>query len=222
MNKPRLTHKISRAALILVFALLSAATAWASVVTLDENTGEVTLQNGDVLTGTGGWNTHVKIADGATVTLSGVNIITYYDNTNHERPGITCLGDAVIVLAEGTTNDVKGGGFSPGIYVPVDKTLTIQGSGTLNATGGDKGAGIGSGSSGSCGDITISGGTVNATGGEDAAGIGSGSSGSCGNITITNGVTMVTATAGQYCDNAIGAGGEGSTCGTVNVGDVET
>ena len=60
MNKPRLTHQISRAILILVFALFSATTAWASVVTLDENTGEVTLQNGDVLTGTGGINTNVK------------------------------------------------------------------------------------------------------------------------------------------------------------------
>ena len=249
MNKSRLTHRISRAALILVLALFSATTAWASVVTLDENTGEVTLQNGDVLTGTGGWNTHVKIADGATVTLSGVNITAYYNNLGHDWVGITCLGDAVIILAEGTTNDVAGGDSNPGIFVPSNKTLTLQGSGTLNATGGEDAAGIGNGFMSSCGNITISGGTVNAngggaaagigsgysesscgtvtisggivnaTGGEDAAGIGSGFISSCGNITITNGVIMVIATKGNYSPNTIGAGREGS-CGTVTIGGV--
>ena len=214
MSKSRLTHKISRAALILVLALFSATTAWASVITLDENTGEVTLQNGDVLTGTGGWNTLVKIADGATVTLSGVNITAYYNNQGHQWVGITCLGDAVIVLAEGTTNDVKGGRYNPGIYVPSNKALIIQGSGTLNATGGDSGAGIGSGSSGSCGNITISGGTVTANGGKFAAGIGSSDSGSCGTVTISGG--SVTASGGQSAAG-IGSGFSYSSCGTITI-----
>jgi uncharacterized repeat protein (TIGR02543 family) len=246
----RLTQKISRTALILIFALFSATTAWADVVTLDENSGEVTLQDGDVLTGTGGQNTKVKIADGATVTLFGVNI-------NHGYygfwPGISCLGDAVIILGEGTTNNVMGGHANSGIYVPQDHTLTLQGGGTLNATGGLSAAGIGGGLNSSCGNITISGGIVTATGFGGAAGLGSGSSdsscgnifisggtinatgnyygagigsgshdSSCGNITITNSVTMVTATAGDNCNNAIGAGNYNSTCGTVTIGGVQT
>ena len=255
-------------------------------VTLYDTTGEVTLHDGDILTGTGGWNTNVRIAHGATVTLSGVTITAYYNNGDHRRPGITCLGDAVIVLAEGTTNEVKGGWYNPSIYVPQGHTFTLQGGGTLNVTGGDDAAGIGSGDMVSCGDITISGGivtanggwngagigsgycsscgninisggivtasggwngagigsgrgfysnfsscgnitisggTVTATGGYNAAGIGSGYiHSSCGNITITSGVTCLVATAGQGCDNTIGAGDGDSTCGTVTIGGVVT
>ena len=214
MSKPRLTHRISRAALILVFALFSATTAWASVITLDENTGEVTLQNGDVLTGTGGINTNVKIADGATVTLSGVHITAYYNTNSNKRPGITCLGDAVIVMAEGTTNNVKGGNENPGIRVPADKTLTLQGSGTLNATGGWRAAGIGSGSESSCGTVIISAGTVTATGGGSGAGIGSGRKSSCGNITINGGIVNAT---GGNMGAGIGSGYAYSSCGTVTI-----
>ncbi|MBR5725406.1 MAG: InlB B-repeat-containing protein [Muribaculaceae bacterium] len=118
---------------------------------------------------------------------------------------------------------MKGGFQNSGIHVAANKTLTIQGSGTLNATGGIYAAGIGSGyNNSSCGNITISGGIVTATGGDRAPGIGSGHyQSSCGNITITNGVTRVTATKGSSSPNAIGAG-NGSTCGTVTIGDVQT
>ena len=99
---------------------------------------------------------------------------------------------------------------------------TITGGGTVTANGGYESAGIGIGYWASCGNITISGGTVNATGGAYAPGIGSSDYlSSCGDITITNGVTMVTATAGQNCSNAIGAGDAGS-CQTVTIGGVET
>ena len=216
MNKPRLTHRISRAALILVFALFSATPAWASVITLNSNTGEVTLQNGDVLTGTGGWNTHVKIADGATVTLSGVNITAYYNTTNNKRPGITCLGNATIILAEGTTNDVAGGNSNPGIHVSSNKTLTLQGSGTLNATGGWGAAGIGSGYVSSCGNITISGGFVTATGGDWGAGIGSGNGmdSYCGTVTISGGIVNAN---GGYGGAGIGSGSLESSCGDITI-----
>ncbi len=285
---------------------------WTNTITLTQETGEVLLLDGNILTGTGGPNTRVKIADGATVTFSGVNITAIANDSDHQWPGIDCLGNAVIVLGEGTTNTVKGGYYSSGIYVPANKTLTIQGSGTFNATGGDQsasigsgfyqscgnitisggivnatggefGASIGSGYHSSCGSITISGGTVNATGGLAAAGIGSGpffsscgsitinggtvtatggnygagvgsgnnqsscgnitisggtvtatggyeaagigsgeDQSSCGNISITQDVTRVTATKGNSCDNAIGAGKSNSTCGTVTIGTVET
>jgi hypothetical protein len=82
-----------------------------------------------------------------------------------------------------------------------------------------------------CGDITINGGTVTATGGDYGPGIGTGvflkygsesASNRCGNITIGAGVTSVTATkGGSYSPNSIGKGyaqGGTQTCGTVTIG----
>ena len=98
--------------------------------------------------------------------------------------------------------------------MPEGKTLTIQGSGTLNATANSFSAGIGSGRYGTCGNITISGGTINATGGRWAAGIGSSDKGTCGNITINGGI--VTATGG-YNGAGIGTGGESASCGNITI-----
>ena len=200
-------------------------------------------QNGDVLTGTLGENYKITIAVGATVTLRNAYIAP---NDSTAGAGITLSGDATILL-EGA-NTVKGGyGIFPGIFVPENTTLTIDGDGsltasgqynasgigggtqmaagnitinggTITANGGSGGAGIGSGYSDSCGNITITGGTVNATGENGAAGIGSGYWGNCGNITIANTVTSVKATKGEEAPNSIGAGAEGS-CGTVTIED---
>ncbi|MBQ4212427.1 MAG: hypothetical protein II651_04570, partial [Selenomonas sp.] len=81
---------------------------------------------------------------------------------------------------------------------------------------GNEGAGIGSGKSGACDKITISGGTVKATGGTDAAGIGSGTgTEGCGAITISGGT--VTATGGNGNGGAgIGTGNDGS-CGNITI-----
>lgn len=200
---------------------------------------EYTLQNGEVLTGTLANNVNIKIADNATVTLKDANI-NGGGSLSGDYAGITCVGSATIIL-EGT-NTVKGFDMSrSGIYVPDGNTLTIQGSGSLaatgggsaagigsgagscgnivikggniTATGGDNGAGIGSGGFASCGAITISGGTVTAKGGEYAAGIGNGNFGSCGNITISGGT--ITATGG---DSAAGiGGGNRGTCGDITI-----
>ena len=190
-----------------------------------------------------GVNVKVSIAEGATVTLDGVTI-NGVDNNSYQWAGINCLGDATIILSG--TNTVKGFYRAyPGIHVPVDKTLTIQGSGSLTASSngygcgigggyeiacgniviaggtitanGGNAAGIGGGMMGSCGTISITGGTVTATGGKRAAGIGSGDEGSCGTVTITDGVTSVTATKGKNAPYSIGAGLNGS-CGTVTIG----
>lgn len=72
--------------------------------------------------------------------------------------------------------------------------ITIN-SGTITATGGERGAGIGGGS-GSCSNITINGGIVTAIGGSYAAGIGGSYGGSCSDITINGGI--VTATGGNF------------------------
>ena len=133
--------------------------------------------------------------------------------------GITCNGDATIIL-EGT-NAVKGGYENyPGIHIAQNATLTINGEGSLTASGNNFGAGIGSGFDMACGNIVIEGGTITATGGQYAAGIGSSgtANSSCGTITITSSVTSVTATKGNGASISIGAGYEESSCKTVTIG----
>ena len=194
----------------------------ADVVTLTSTTGDVTLTDVAVLSGTGGADTHVTIADGATVTLMGVNITDIPNDSDHWWAGITCEGDATIILADGTTNSVMGGYEDlPGIYVPENKTLTIRGGGTLNASSNGYGAGIGGGQYTDCGSIVIDGGIISATGGSNEAGIGGGFDASCGDITITTGITSLTATKGENAPYSIGAGDDG-TCGTVTIGGIET
>jgi len=151
------------------------------------------------------------------VTLDDVTINGMIDNEyNYYWAGITCLGDATIVLSG--TNTVKG--FNeryPGIHVPEGSTLTIRGDGSLTASSNGFGAGIGGGLDIACGNIVIEGGDIIATGGYGSAGIGGGIGGSCGNITIDNTVTSVTATKGEDAYYSIGAGNDGS-CGTVTIG----
>ena len=174
-----------------------------------------TASDGETLTGTLGANVKISIAAGATVTLNNVTI-NGTKNSSYKWAGITCLGNATIILSG--TNTVKGFYEDyPGIYVPVDYTVTIKGSGSLTASSNGYGAGIGGVYKIACGNIEIQGGTVEATGGNQAAGIGSGSQAGCGDITITTGVTKVTATKGSGAPNSIGAGIAG-TCGTVTIG----
>ena len=55
-------------------------------------------------------------------------IINGVDDSDYSWAGITCLGDATIILKDGTTNTVKGFDANyPGIYVPSGNTLTIEG-----------------------------------------------------------------------------------------------
>ena len=202
--------------LLLLALLLTAATgAWAET-NLSQVMAAYTAQNGETLTGTLGENVKISIADGATVTLDGVTI----NGTNDEDygwAGITCLGDATIILKG--ANTVKGFYEDyPGIYVPGNKTLTIQGTGSLDASSNGYGAGIGGGYNSNCGNIVISGGTITATGGYLATGIGGGGNGSCGAITIANTVTKVVAIKyEQNTPRSIGSGAGGS-CGTVTIG----
>ena len=220
-----------------------------ATVNLSTKNTAYTAQNGETLTGTLGANVKISIADGATVILNGVNINGSGTWTSGNYAGITCNGDATIILSG--TNNVKG--FLedyPGIYVPENKTVTIQGPGSLTASSNGWAAGIGGGTNtGNCGNITITGGNITATGGYGRAGIGGGSEacgnititggtitatgyangagigggiGACGNITITSGVTRVTATKGPTAPNSIGAGGISTICGTVTIGGVVT
>ena len=193
------------------FMLLVAATieVQASTITLTSETGEIELQDGDVLTGTGGTNTRVSIADGATVTLDDVNI----DANDNQWPGIACIGNAEIVLMG--TSSLHGGTERSGIAVPEGKTLTLRGEGALTAVGAMSAAGIGGTAAINCGNIVILGGSITAIGGNYAAGIGCGAYDSmCGNISISGGaVTAV----GGYHAAGIGCGEFGTLYSSITI-----
>ena len=106
----------------------------------------------------------ISIAAGAKVTLDGVDINSSGWSSG-DYAGLTCLGDATIILKNGTTNIVKGFSTSyPGIFIPSGHTLTIQGTGALNASCNDGyAAGIGGGYRIPCGNIIINSGTITAT-----------------------------------------------------------
>ena len=189
---------------------------WTTLVNLANLTADYTAQDGDVLKGTLAGNYQISIANGATVTLDGVTI----NGTDYSGwAGLTCNGDATIVLANGSENTVKGCRYYPGIYVPSGYTLTIQGStGKLDASSNGNGAGIGGGyiqeGDITSGNIRIEGGIITATGGSKTAGIGGGyaaHTNTCGTITITGGT--VTAYGGE---NAAGIGGAAS-CGKITI-----
>ena len=185
-----------------------------NLVNLSTLEGNYTAQNGDILTGTINHTKKISIAAGASITLYNASINangTHGGNT--PWAGLTCLGNATITLVGTNVVNSCENGF-PGIQAGgEDTTLTIKGTGSLNAKGCHGGAGIGSGHYGSCGNITITGGTINATGGGYAAGIGSGESGSCGNISISGGT--ITATGGLP---AAGIGsGESGSCGDISI-----
>ena len=198
------------------------------MVDLSTLTADYEAEDGRILTGTLAGNYKITIKDGATVILDGVTINRTGDGY-YEWAGITCEGDCKIILAEGTTNTVNGFHYDyPGIYVPVEKTLTIDGNGKLNADGGrfiegeqeeNGAAGIGGGTNMSCGNIVIRNGIIAATGGTNGAGIGTGYNETeitCGNIIISGGI--ITATGGEYAA-AIGTGfNEGKvTCGNITI-----
>ena len=160
-----------------------------------------------------------------TVTLDKVNI----DASKTDKAAIYTQGKVTLEL-DGN-NTLTGGTSHAALEKCSNRTdknyaLTLQDettgdgkTGSLTATGGDGGAGIG----GACNDwyggyanyITITGGTITANGGTDAAGIGGGrgdsskytnkiGGGNGQNITISGANTIVTATGGE---NGAGIGG---------------
>ena len=195
-------------------------------IDLSKLTGDYVAQDGDVLTGTLAGNYKITIVNGAVVTLKNVTI----NGTNDEAynwAGITCQGNNIIVLADGSKNVIKGFySKMPGIHVPQGSRLIIQGTtGTLDVSSNGNGCGIGGGSETNAGDIEIQGGVITATGGEGCAGIGAGGNlyieldpvtsfgVYCGNILISGGT--VTAQGGE---SAAGIGaGTGSQTGNITI-----
>ncbi len=160
--------------------------------------------DGDILTGTLPAGKLIYVYGNRTITLNGVTTNTY----------ISCIGDNITINIQGSNTVTSNSNF-PGIECPNGGTITFTGTGTLNVTGGNNCAGIGSGSV-NCGNIIINGGTINATGTGNAAGIGKGGSMSCGNITINGGI--ITAHKGNNASTLYdidnGTGGSTITIGT--------
>ena len=185
--------------LLFTIALLCAVAqgAWSqNVVDLSKLEGDYVAQDGDVLTGTLRKEKNIAIAHGATVTLSNMTITGDEKKWKWEAR-LQCIGDATIILADGTTNTINSY-TSPGIEgITKNTTITIKGTGSLYAKGGVCCAGIG----GKNCNIVIEGGNITAVGGDGAtatadgtvsgAGIGGGFGknfrSDIGNITINGG-----------------------------------
>lgn len=126
----------------------------------------------------------------AKVTLSNVNI-------NASGAAVSVSGNVELVIAGTNTNTLRSGTDHAGVEKADDNgTLTISGTGTLEAYGGQGGAGIGGARNKNASNIVIEGGTIKANGGTWGAGIGGGHSGKAENIRINGGV--VTATGGEW------------------------
>lgn len=195
----------------------------------------ITIRNTDPDTATTTERIVVAKDVSANVTLAGVNIdVSATDNACAFKIEDDSGQDVTLILLEGTKNILKSGKDCAGLqkngYGDGIGTLYIKGSGTLEATGKGRGAGIGGGSKrvqnieilsgniiaqggsysagiGGCSsaavtDITISGGNIWAKGGEEGAGIGGGTSGNVFRITITGGVV--------YAEGGSGAAGIGA------------
>ena len=162
-----------------------------------------------VITGSSTENTVTITAEKdqtANVTLSGANI----DVSSAGKAAVSTTGEGNVNIELNGSNALKSGHSHAGLEKNNDGNLTIQDKdkdGSLNAKGGQDGAGIGGGSSGAGSDITITGGKVTARGGNYGAGIGGGAYGNGSDITVTGG--EVTANSGNY-GAGIGGGGWGN------------
>ena len=192
-----------------------------------EECSDYTVVDGSTTAWRDGWyvvNSNVTI--GNLVTVSGTVHLILADNASLTVNGgiKVAEGNSFSVYAQSVGKNVgtltatgENGAGIGGGSWGNAGTITING-GSVTATGGYNQAGIGGGDQSSGGTVTISGGNVTATGGQEAAGIGSGFEGSGGNITIHGG--SITATGGGPAAG-IGSGSSGSYDNiTINGGTV--
>ena len=179
--------------------------------TVSQAGGSPTVDNNPVITSSSGTtnNTVTITAEKnatANVTLENVNI----DTGTTGGAAITTSGEGNVNIELDGTNTVQSGENHAGVEKKGDGTLTITDEnkdGSLTATGGDGGAGIGGGASYNGSNIEISSGEVTAIGGNFGAGIGGGQAGSGSNITIEGGKVKAQ---GGWSGAGIGGGGSGS------------
>ena len=190
--------------------------------TVSQAGGSSTVDNNPVITSSSGKtnNTVTITAEKnatANVTLENVNI----DTGTTGGAAITTSGEGNVNIELNGTNTVQSGNTHAGVEKKDNGTLTITDEnkdGSLTATGGNYGAGIGGGYEGSGSNIAIEGGKVKAIGGTHGAGIGGGFGGSGSNIAIEGGKVEASSVGGGA---GIGGGSIGSGSGiTVSGGEV--
>ena len=176
-----------------------------------DNAAEVTLQNVNINTGSNG---------GAAVSTNGsgdVNIELNGSNTlqsGNQRAGLEKGSTGNLTIQDDNNADsaagsltATGGNSGAGIgggYMGGGRTITIEG-GTVTAIGGNTGAGIGGGYQRGVQYVSIEGGTVIAIGGNTGAGIGCGRS-CVGSANITISGDAVVAVAGGAASERFGCG----------------
>lgn len=152
----KLTSALLALAMFVSLLPIGAAPAQAADTTHDISRGTLTISENGNYTVTGTTTTNqivVKENVTATVTLNGVNITGAAGNSATGAPAQSPIDLAdgatlTLILAESSTNTLVGGagaGYcgAPGIHVPDDAALIIQGSGSLTVTGGSYETGYG-------------------------------------------------------------------------------
>jgi hypothetical protein len=156
----------------------------------------------------------ITVTASTSITLSGVNIST-------SGCAFSISGAAVSLTLTGTNTLISGSRSNmAGLQVPVGASLSIDGAGLLDVTGGGDAAGIGGGAG--FGTISIRGGTIYANStyfrNGSGAGIGSGAFGVGGTLLITGGTIIAQ---GGREGSGIGGGARSSGCSvTIAGGDV--
>ena len=192
--------------------LMASSTEWTTgwyAVTADMKIDDRVMVQGDV---------KLFLCEGATLTCAkGISV--------YSNQGLTIEGGGTLIADASSVAQAAGigGNFADG-GMRSSGVITING-GTVTATGGQYGAGIGGGMYGFCAPVTVNAGTVTATGGLRGAGIGGGGNyywagnyGNTGTLTINGGV--VTATGGGT-GAGIGGGGGDNSASSVKGGSVE-
>ena len=152
----KLTSALLALAMFVSLLPIGAPPAQAADTTHDISRGTLTISENGNYTVTGTTTTNqivVKENVTATVTLNGVNITGAAGNSATGAPAQSPIDLAdgatlTLILAESSTNTLVGGagaGYcgAPGIHVPDDAALIIQGSGSLTVTGGSYETGYG-------------------------------------------------------------------------------
>ncbi len=197
-------------------------TATETSQTVSQAGGSPTVDHNPVITSSSGKtnNTVTITAEKnatANVTLENVNI----DTGTTDEAAITTSGEGNVNIELNGTNRVQSGNTHAGVEKKDNGTLTITDEnkdGSLTATGGNYGAGIGGGYEGSGSNIAIEGGKVKAIGGTHGAGIGGGFGGSGSNIAIEGGKVEASSVGGGA---GIGGGSLGSGSNiTISGGEV--